>query len=94
MTIHEHIKAQTEALEAAIYGALEACDEYRDAVVGHLTAEESAADPNEMVIKRLRQFEQKAAAITRIIEDDVLTELLFCIDRLEMFRQAERGEFF
>ena len=47
-----------------------------------------------MLVKRLRQFRARAERITQIIEDDVLTELLFCIDRLEMFRMAERGEFF
>lgn len=93
MTAYEQLKPRTEALEAAVYAALDACDAYREVVVTHLAAEEAEPDPNPMVVKRLRQFEKKADAITQIIEDDVITELLFCIDRLAMLELAERGEF-
>ncbi len=93
MTIHDDVKARTEALEAAVYSALEACDAYRDTVAGHLEDLGGHDRPNEMVVKRLRQFQARADAMIRIIEDDVLDELLFCIDRLAMFDLAERGRF-
>ncbi len=93
MTIYEDLKPKTDALEAAVYAALDACDAYREAVVTHLAAEESKPDPNAMVVKRLRQFDKRSDTITRIVEDDVITELLFCIDRLAMLELAERGEF-
>ncbi len=93
VTIHDDVKTRTEALEAAVYAALEACDAYRDTVVGHLDELGRLDGPSEMVVKRLRQFQARAEAMIRIIEDDVLDELLFCIDRLAMFDLAERGRF-
>lgn len=93
MSIHEQVAAQTEAMEAAIYAALDAIDSYAE-TVGRLRAElASAAEPNTKLIKRLDQFLDRARAMTHTMEDQVVTELLFCVDRLFSVDLAERGEF-
>jgi len=91
--VHEKVSAKTQMMEDAIYAALEAIDDYRTTIEGLISDQESSAQPNEMLVKRLRQFDGKAEAMTRIVEDEVLTELLFCIDRLFSVELAERGEF-
>lgn len=91
--IHDAVEVKTRALEAAVYGALDACDAYLETVRALLAAEEAKDEPNEMVVKRLRMFEGKASAIVTIIEDDALTEMLTLVDRLHALADAERGEF-
>jgi hypothetical protein len=91
--IHDRVAEETRALESAVYGALDACDAYLGTVGALLDAEEAKDDPNEMVVKRLRQFRGKASAIVRILEDDALTEMLFLVDRLHALEAAEEGTF-
>lgn len=93
MTIYESVRRRTQELERALYAALDAADRYRETVSELLAAEEASSSPNEMVVKRLRQFLAKSEAITRTLEDDALTEMLFLIDRLFALEAAEEGRF-
>jgi len=93
MTVHEQVSEKTDLMEEAIYAALEAIDDYRATIERLIGDQESSAEPNEMLDKRLHQFAGKAETMTRIVEDEVVTELLFCIDRLFAVELAERGEF-
>lgn len=93
VSAYEQVAAKTQAMESAIYAALDAIDAYSD-TIGQLRAElESAAEPNAKLIKRLGQFLDRAQSMTRTVEDEVVTDLLFCVDRLFSVDLAERGEF-
>ncbi len=93
LSVHEQIAAKTEAMESAIYAALDAIDSYAE-TVAQVRAQQAAAEhPNEKLVKRLDQFLAKARSMTTTMEDDVVTELLFCVDRLFSVDLAERGEF-
>ena len=90
---HERLAEQTERMETAIYAALDSLDSYR-ATVDELLAEQSdALQPNVALQKRLGQFRAKATTMTTTIEDDVLTNLLFCVDRLFTVEPTENGKF-
>ncbi|MDH3499716.1 MAG: hypothetical protein OEM97_06310 [Acidimicrobiia bacterium] len=93
VTVYEQVGAETRAMEAAVYAALDAIDGYAEAVARLAAEQQASADPNDMLIKRLHQFGAKAHAMTKIIEDDVITEMLFCVDRLFAVDLAEKGEF-
>jgi uncharacterized protein YuzB (UPF0349 family) len=90
---HELMAEKTEAMESAVYAALSAIDSYAAAARQVIAAEEATGDPNEMLVKRMVQFATKADTMTSIIEDDVLTHLMFCLDRLFSVEMAENGEF-
>jgi hypothetical protein len=93
VTAHERVAMATEQMSDAIYAALDAIDGYLDTVT-HVAAEQrDATEPNAQLIKRMEQFEKRANAMTSIIEDDVLTHLNFCTDRLFSVKSAEEGEF-
>jgi hypothetical protein len=80
-------------MESAIYGALDALDAYRETCLEIITEQEASGDPNQMLVKRLRQLAGKADIMTKTIEDDVLAELMFCLDRLFSVKTAEEGTF-
>ncbi len=90
---HELITEKTKAMEAAIYAALGAIDAYGAAARQVIADQEALADPNEMLVKRMAQFASRADTMTSIIEDDVLSHLMFCLDRLFSVEMAENGEF-
>lgn len=90
---HERVEDSTRAMEQAIYGALDALDSYRRTAEEIIAEQEASDDPNQMLVKRLRQFVGKADAMTKTIEDDVLSELMFCLDRLFSVKAAEEGTF-
>jgi hypothetical protein len=90
---HELMGEKTTAMESAIYAALAAIDDYAAATSHVISEQESLAEPNEMLVKRMQQFQGKAAAMTSLIEDDVLAHLMFCLDRLFSVEMAENGEF-
>jgi hypothetical protein len=80
-------------MEAAIYGALDAIDAYRATLEDVIGEQEASGEPNEMLVKRMRQFQDRADKMTKAIEDEVLTVLMFCLDRLFSVKMAEDGEF-
>ncbi len=93
VTIHEQVADVTRAMESAIYAALESIDAYTDTLTRLIGEQQTSAQPNEKLIKRFNQFLARAASMTTVIEDHVITELLFCLDRLFAVEMAERGEF-
>ncbi|MDH3251074.1 MAG: hypothetical protein OEQ47_19050 [Acidimicrobiia bacterium] len=93
MTAHERVSMATEQMSEAIYAALDAIDSYVDTVTHVASEQETSDEPNHGLIKRMGQFETPARAMSTIIEDDVLTHLNFCTDRLFSVKSAEEGEF-
>lgn len=93
MRPHQVMAEKTQAMEAAVYTALSAIDDYAAAARQVIAAEEATGAPNEMLVKRMAQFAAKADTMTSIIEDDVLAHLMFCLDRLFSVEMAENGEF-
>lgn len=93
VTAHERVAEATKAMTDAVYAALDAIDGYRETVNGVVTEQETTAEPNGSLIKRMQQFAGRAEAMTGIIEDQVLDHLNFCNDRLFSVELAERGEF-
>jgi hypothetical protein len=93
VSAHERVTMATEQMSDAIYAALDAIDAYLDTVT-HVASEQRANDePNTQLIKRMGQFEKRARQMTSTIEDQVLTDLNFCADRLFSVKSAEEGEF-
>lgn len=93
MSVHQRVAERTQVMESAIYAALDAVDAYAELLRGLIVELEAADEPNEKLIKRCNQFLAKAASMTSTLEDDVVTDLLFCLDRLFAVALAERGEF-
>ena len=93
VTAHERVAMATEEMSDAIYAALDAIDGYLDTVTHVASEQRESAEPNEQLIKRMEQFEKRARAMTSTIEDEVLTHLNFCTDRLFSVKSAEEGEF-
>lgn len=91
MTAHEQMAAETEALQAAVYGLLNTCDDFEKAVASLLASEQESESPRDQLVHRLNQMSGRVNRITRILEDDVLTELLPVLDRLFALERAERG---
>lgn len=93
LSAYDRVSAATESMSEAIHAALDALDAYT-AIVDEVAREQrDSAEPNTKLIKRMEQFSARAEAMTRIIEDDVLTELNHCTDRLFSVKTAEQGEF-
>lgn len=92
-TDYEAVAGATKAMEAAIYESLDAVDRYRDLVTSLLDRQEASSQPNMALVKRYRQFLQRADNMTTALEDNVLDELLFCLHRLFAVDLAERDEF-
>ena len=93
MSAYDRVSAATEAMSEAIYSALDAIDAYAAVVEDVARQQTSSDEPNMGLVKRMKQFSSRAEAMTRVIEDDVLTELNHCTDRLFSVKTAERGEF-
>lgn len=93
VTKYEQVKALTGPVEAGFYELLDRIDAYRDLLARLISEEEAGDDPNAALIKRFRQFTSKAENMTRILEDDVLTEMLSLLDRLHAVKDAEEGTF-
>ncbi|HEX9854204.1 MAG TPA: hypothetical protein VGC47_02715 [Acidimicrobiia bacterium] len=91
--IHQQVRGATEPMEAAVYALLERLDGYRSTMERLIAEQEATGEPNEALVRRLRQFIAKAERMTAIVEDEVITELLFCIDRLFSVKDAEEGTF-
>ena len=91
VTPHEEMTARTRALEAAFYGLLDACDDYRETVTRLLEAEREADEPREQLEHRLAQLSGRVDQMTRILEDDALTVLVPMVDRLFTIERAEQG---
>jgi hypothetical protein len=90
---HELIGEKTRAMEGAVYAALGAIDDYAAAARQVISEQQQLEEPNDMLVKRMAQFADKADAMTGIIEDEVLAHLMFCLDRLFSVEMAENGEF-
>ena len=93
VTAHERVGDATRTMEKAIYDALDAIDAYSGVVRGVIAEQEATGEPNAMLVKRMGQFADRADTMVKIIEDDVLTQLMFCLDRLFAVKLAEDGEF-
>ncbi len=93
MSTHERLIPATESVEQSIHAALDACDAYRDLVESELATLTAAAEPNEMLVKRLRQFLARIESITTQLEDGVLDDLNFLTDRLFAVKRTEEGKF-
>ncbi len=93
VTAHERVSMATEQMSDAIYAALDAIDAYLDTVTHVASEQESSDEPNTQLVKRMRQFEGRAREMTSIVEDQVLTHLNFCTDRLFSVKTAEEGTF-
>jgi hypothetical protein len=93
VSAHERVTMATEQMSDAIYAALEAIDAYVDTVTHVASEQEASDDPNTQLVKRMRQFEGRARDMTKIVEDQVLTHLNFCTDRLFSVKSAEEGTF-
>lgn len=90
-TPHEQLQAKTAALEAAFYAVLDACDDYRQTLEELLATESESDEPREQLVHRLKQLSGRITRITRILEDDALTEMLPILDRLFAIERAEQG---
>ncbi len=90
---HEQVTGATKNMEAAIYGALEAVDSYRDLLVSLIEGQKSSAETNEKLVKRYQQFLKRADSMTTVLEDDVVDDLLYCLHRLFTVEITERDEF-
>ena len=89
MTMHEQVAALTGPVESAFYELLDRLDEYSELLARLLAELEAEAEPNKALIKRFRSFTTKAGNMTKILEDDVLTEMLTLLDRLHAVKDAE-----
>jgi len=90
---HERINEKTKDMETAIYGALSSIDTYIETVAELIAEQEALSEPNEMLVKRMKQFKQRGEAMVTILEDQVLAHLMFCLDRLFSVKAAEDGTF-
>ena len=90
---YEQVAEATKNMEAAIYGALDAVDAYRDLLASLIEGQESSAQTNEKLVKRYQQFLKRADLMTSHLEDDVVDDLLFCLHRLFTVELTERDEF-
>lgn len=93
VTMHDQVTNVTRTMEAAIYAALESIDTYAETLTRLIAEQQASAEPNEKLIKRFNQFLARATSMTSVMEDHVITDLLFCLDRLFAVEMAERGEF-
>lgn len=93
MSEHEQVAEATKNMEAAIYGALEAVDSYRDVLTSLIEGQKSSAQTNEKLVKRYQQFLKRADSMTTLLEDDVVDDLLYCLHRLFTVEITERDEF-
>ena len=93
VTKYEQVKALTSPVEAGFYELLDRIDAYQELLARLIAEEEAGAEPNAPLIKRFRQFTTRAENMTKILEDDVLTEMLWLIDRLHAVKDTEEGTF-
>lgn len=93
LNAYDRVSAATESMDEAIHAALEALDAYAAIVDDVVREQRESPEPNAKLIKRMEQFSVRAEAMTRSIEDDVLTELNHCTDRLFSVKTVEQGEF-
>lgn len=93
MRPYERITEKTKDMETAIYGALSSLDTYLETVAELIAEQEASSEPNEMLVKRMEQFQQRGEAMVTILEDQVLAHLMFCLDRLFSVKTAEDGAF-
>ncbi len=89
----EQVAQATKNMEAAIYGALEAVDSYRDLLSSLIEGQQSGEQTNEKLVKRYEQFRKRAESMTTHLEDDVVDDLLYCLHRLFIVDITERNEF-
>ena len=93
MSMYEQVAAQTGPVESSFYELLDRIDDYSELLARLLAELEAEAEPNKALIKRFRSFSTKAANMTKILEDEVLTEMLTLLDRLHAVKDAEEGTF-
>lgn len=93
VSAHERVTMATEQMSDSVYATLDAIDAYIDTVTHVASEQRASGDPNTKLIKRMEQFEKRARAMTSVMEDDVLTHLNFCTDRLFSVKTAEEGDF-
>ena len=90
---YEQVKEVTAPIESTFYELLDHLDEYRDLLARLIAQEESEAEPNAALIKRFRQFTSRADTMVKHLEDDVLTQMLWLLDRLFAVKDTEEGTF-
>jgi len=93
MSMYEQVAAHTAPVEAGFYSLLDSLDQYRELLERLIAELSEAAEPNGPLIKRFRAFMGRADAMTQILEDDVLTEMLSMLDRLHAVKDTEEGNF-
>ena len=93
MSMYEQVAAHTATVETGFYALLDSLDQYRALLERLLSELSEAAEPNQPLIKRFRAFTGRAEAMTQILEDDVLTEMLSMLDRLHAVKDTEEGKF-
>lgn len=93
LSAYDRVSAATDSMSEAIHSALAALDAYAAIVDDVAREQRESAEPNAELIERMEQFSARAEKMTRIIEDDVLTELDHCADRLFSVKTSEQGEF-
>src|SRR3970040_1879000 len=79
---HEQIAEKAKEMEDAIYMALSSIDAYLGTLSELIAEQEASGEPNEMLVKRMKKFTQRGETMVKIIEDQVLAELMFCLDRV------------
>lgn len=93
VTAYERVKESSDAMSDAIYAALDAIDVFK-ATADEIAAEQGdEEEANIGLVKRMKQFSTRATAMVATIEDRVLDDLNFCMDRVFSVELAERGEF-
>ena len=90
---YEQVAEATKEMEAAIYGALDAVDAYRDLLASLIEGQQSSAQTNEKLVSRYQQFLKRADSMTSQLEDGVVDDLLVCLHRLFTVDLIERDEF-
>lgn len=93
MTMYEQVAALTGPVETAFYELLDRLDDYSELLARLIAELEAEVEPNKPLLKRFRSFTTKAENMTKILEDQVLTEMLTLIDRLHAVKDAEEGTF-
>jgi len=93
VSMYEQVAAHTASVESGFYALLDSLDQYRALLEGFIEELSAAEEPNGPLIKRFRAFIGRAEAMERILEDDVLTEMLSMLDRLHAVKDTEEGKF-
>lgn len=93
VSTYDDLKPVIDALNDAIYAALDACDDYQTVVQRHIAEQNDSGTPNHQLVSRLGQFDQRVNSIVATIEDSVLNDLNFLNHRMFAVDLTEKGTF-